>query len=49
LYIFNALSQGFLSEFQSKILYIYLDSISEEAIKDGWMADECEIINLGWL
>jgi hypothetical protein len=40
LYFFNAFRKGFLSEFQEKILYILLQSIPDEFIQNGWLADE---------
>ncbi len=40
LYFFNAFQKGFLSDFQEKILYILLQSIPDEFIQNGWLADE---------
>lgn len=40
LYVFDALQRGFLAEYQHKILYIYLNYIPKNYIRDGWQAEE---------
>ena len=39
LHFLNAFKDGFLSDIQHKILYIYLESIPENYIKDGWQTE----------
>ena len=39
LHFFDALQQGFLREFQDKILYVYLPEIPQNYIDDGWLAE----------
>ena len=39
LHFLNALKNGFLSDIQRKILYIYLENIPEKFVKDGWQTE----------
>ena len=39
LHFLNAFKDGFLSDIQHKILYIYLESIPESYVKDGWQTE----------
>ena len=39
LLFYNAFSNGFLEEYQHKILYILLNKIPKNYIEDGWLAE----------
>ena len=40
LYFLNSLlSDGYLSEYRSKLLYLQLQSLPQDFIKDGWLAE----------